>query len=140
MVAGVTVRATRLGNAMQDGGPGDDVRQVFETRSDAVGAYSLRLDAGRYELTAIPARDLPLPRRSDLLSVGVTPLTHDIELHAPAPFGGKVLRHDGDVMSGALVRAYLVLDGTTVLLVGEELSDQNGQFGMVLPRFEQSAE
>ncbi|MFH1809622.1 MAG: carboxypeptidase-like regulatory domain-containing protein [Pseudomonadota bacterium] len=136
-VRGATLRASRRGNAPEaQPGPADDVRTVFETRTDAQGTYELRVDPGLYELSVVPPSDALLPWRSDLLVAGLGDVERDVELYAAAPFGGRITDEEtGDALAGGLVRAFLVLDDQRVVLVGEDLSDQSGDFSIVLPSF-----
>ncbi|MBN2361354.1 MAG: carboxypeptidase regulatory-like domain-containing protein [Deltaproteobacteria bacterium] len=136
VVAAATVRATRVGNAAETPGPGNSVRTVFETTTDGAGGYALAVDPGQLEVTVIPAPLSVEPRRTDLLTMGLTDLAHDVRLYSAAPFGGRVVTDSGATpVSDTLVRAYLVLDGDRAVLVGEEVTEGDGTFNLVLPKF-----
>ena len=72
--------------------------------------------------------------------MGLTDLQRDVQLFKSAPLGARVVDSDGNSpLIGALVRAFLVLEDDRVVLVGEELTDEQGQFGLALPSFEDPA-
>ncbi len=140
-VPGAVLRATRQSSAPESlPSPADDVHSVFESRTDLNGRYSLRVDPGLFEIAVIPPRDALVPRRTDLLTVGLIDLPRDIQLFQTAPFGARVLAEDGSSpVLGALVRAFLVLEDQRVVLVGEEITNELGEFGMALPSFDEPA-
>lgn len=141
-VARALLRATRLGNIdeSQDH-PSADLYSVAESRSDSQGQYQLKLDSGLYQLEVIPSAETLAPWRSDVLAIGAQNQVHDITLFAPAPFGGQVLAEDNSApISSALLRAYLILDTNQAVMLGEQVSDENGDFAMVLPQFSLEAQ
>ncbi len=140
-LAATLIRASRIADIDQDdSSPSARLVSLIETRSDSEGYYSMRLDSGLYQLDVIPDANSLRPRRSDLLPVGSRDIVRDIDIFAAAPFGARVLSMDQQqAVPNALLRAFLILDDQQSLLIGEQLSDENGDFAMVLPKFSQDA-
>lgn len=136
-LSGQLIRASRIGDIEpSDNSPSATLYSQVEVRSDADGYYAMQLDSGLYQLDVIPDADSLLPRRSDVLAVGSLDIVRDIDLFAAAPFGARLVsENQAQAVPNALVRAFLLLDDEQSLLIGEQVSDANGEFAMVLPRF-----
>jgi len=101
------------------------------------GTFAIRLDPGVYQLEVQPGGSLPVLRRL----VQVTPSGAQlgpVSLPTGRTLTARVLRGAGTLVPQALLRVYrkeTLDDGTArVLLLGENVSDQNGVVRLLLPQ------
>jgi len=106
-------------------------------QSGEAGTFAIRLDPGVYQLEVQPGGSLPVLRRL----VQVTPSGAQlgpVGLPTGRTLTARVLRDAGTLVPQALLRVYrkeTLDDGTArVLLLGENVSDQNGVVRLLLPQ------
>ncbi len=114
--------------------PFASLERVERATTDAVGAFSLRLDPGFYDVTVRPAEGTRFPwivsasQRIDATDVLLPPMFVGVPIRAGLtlfdPTGSTPLR-------GALVRAYAVPEGKTVALeIGRAVTGEDGSYEM----------
>jgi len=101
-----------------------------------VGTFALRVDPAVYQLEVQPGGSLPVLRRLVRVTSSGTQLGA-IALPAGKTLTARVMRQAGTVVPQALLRVFRLeaLDGGTAraLLVGENVSDQDGVVRLLLP-------
>lgn len=105
---------------------------------DEVGAFSLMLDQGRYDLVTRPPQNSGL---SWSIQPGFEVRTRNsksphIELSPPVALHGRVTSEDLELVIGAVVRVYALLrEGSEArsILVGRADTDELGEFEILLP-------
>jgi hypothetical protein len=109
------------------------------TITDGSGFFSVLIDPGVYDLLLQPdsSTNLPwqlLPRLS-ITSAGSSIETVSLELTHPAVLTGQVRAPSGNVIPGAVIRAFLPGNEakTTVVQVGETIAGSNGSYRLLLP-------
>jgi len=102
-----------------------------------VGTFALRVDPAVYQLEVQPGGSLPVLRRLVRVTPSGTQLGA-ITLPTGKTLTARVMRQAGTVVPQALLRVYRLeaLDGGTAraLLLGENVSDQDGVVRLLLPQ------
>jgi len=101
------------------------------------GTFVLRLDPGVYQLEVQPGGSLPALRRLVRVPSSGTQLA-PVTVPTGKTLTARILREAGPLVQQALLRVYRVetLDGGTprAILVGQDVSDQNGVVRVLLPQ------
>jgi hypothetical protein len=101
------------------------------------GTFVLRLDPGVYQLEIQPTASLPAFRRLVQVPSSGTQLP-PVTVRTGKTLTARILREAGTLVQQALLRVYRVetLDGGSprAILVGQDVSDQNGVVQVLLPQ------
>jgi hypothetical protein len=139
-VVGATARAAALRRPLTI----DDVAGAFnrstDTTTDANGLFTLRLDTGAYDVTVRPPSGSRFPW---VVSPDWAFHDSDSEQHgafvlpAPVPLRGLVHGLDGSPLSGAELKAYILVDDaagdTRAIEVGRAVTGLEGTYELLLP-------
>jgi protocatechuate 3,4-dioxygenase beta subunit len=136
-VAGASVRAF-----VQDAGA--DSVPDYQTKTDEDGRFSWFIDPGPWSVLAIPPAGSPYPRvPAQLIEFEGERQTVELELPLPRLIQGSVTGPGGEPVSGVAVEVYrtagdevgclVACPGAAPLLLGEALTDEQGDYRLLVP-------
>jgi hypothetical protein len=129
----VTVRATRRGDLFKEECLGDLASPPAETRTSAMGAYSMLLDPGDYRLDFQPDRGTALPHHVEENVPLPNSALHNVVLPPPVMVEGLVTSPEGVALSKAEIRVFGAGPEAGGQLRGVATTGADGRFRLVLP-------
>jgi len=99
--------------------------------SDASGDFELQLAPGTYSLTAVPAAESGLARKSEQFVVDGFNASLELQLEQGGAVAGRIVTSDGEPIAGATVEAWTA-DPTNPALIDRAVADERGQYRLVI--------